>query len=65
MMKEQEATLAHVKARLGESAWLGCDEYGIADIATYPWTKGHQARGVDDASHPNFMRWFKPNFDTQ
>ena len=45
--------------RLGESAWLGCDEYGIADMATYPWTKGHKARGVDDASHPNFMRWFK------
>jgi GSH-dependent disulfide-bond oxidoreductase len=44
--------------RLCESAWLGCDKYGIADMATYPWTRGHQARGVDEASHPNFMRWF-------
>ena len=45
--------------RLGESAWLGCDEYSIADMATYPWTKGHKDRGVDDTSHPNFMRWFE------
>ena len=28
--------------RLAESDWLGCDEYTIADIATYPWTKGHR-----------------------
>jgi GST-like protein len=45
--------------RLAESIWLGCDEYSIADMATYPWTKGHKGRGVDEASHPNFMRWFK------
>jgi GST-like protein len=45
--------------RLAESEWLGCDEYTIADMATYPWTKGHKARGVDKAGYPNFMRWFE------
>jgi GST-like protein len=45
--------------RLRESAWLGCDEYTIADIATYPWCKRHTERGVGEAEHPNFMRWFK------
>lgn len=44
--------------RLRESAWIGCDEYTIADIAIYPWTKGHKDRGIDKAGFPNFMRWF-------
>ena len=44
--------------RLRESTWLGSDEYSIADIATYPWTKGHKDRGITQAEFPNFMRWF-------
>jgi GSH-dependent disulfide-bond oxidoreductase len=45
--------------RLRDSAWLGCDEYSIADMAVYPWTKTHKDRGVDKASFPNFTRWFE------
>ncbi len=45
--------------RLHESAWLGCDEYTIADMAVYPWTKMHKDRGIDEAGHPNFIRWYK------
>jgi GST-like protein len=45
--------------RLGESAWLGCDEYTIADIAAYPWCKRHAERGIGEAAYPCFMRWFK------
>ena len=45
--------------RLRESPWIACDEYTIADIATYPWTKGHKDRGIDKAGFPNFMRWFE------
>ncbi len=44
--------------RLKESAWLGCDEYTIADMATYPWCKGYAEKGVSLATHPHFMRWF-------
>jgi GSH-dependent disulfide-bond oxidoreductase len=44
--------------RLRKSEWLGCDAYSIADMATYPWARGHRQRGVDEASHPGFMRWF-------
>ena len=44
--------------RLRDSAWIGCDEYTIADMAIYPWTKSHADRGVDKAGYPNFMRWF-------
>ncbi len=45
--------------RLRESPWIGCDEYTVADIATYPWTKGHKDRGIDAAGFPNFMRWYQ------
>ena len=45
--------------RLRDNPWLAGDEYTIADIATYPWTKGHKDRGVDKTGFPNFMRWFE------
>ena len=45
--------------RARDSAWMGCDEYSIADMAIYPWTKMHKERGITEASHPNFMRWYK------
>ena len=44
--------------RLAESEWLGGDEYTIADMATYPWTRGHKDRGIDQAGFRHFMRWF-------
>ena len=44
--------------RLGECAWIAGEEYSIADMATYPWCKGHADRGVTKVEHPNFMRWF-------
>jgi GSH-dependent disulfide-bond oxidoreductase len=45
--------------RLCKSAWLGCGEYSIADMATYPWCKGHKERGIENSAFPNFMRWFE------
>jgi len=47
-----------VEKRLLESKYVACDEYTIADMAIYPWTKGHADRGIDKAGYPNFMRWF-------
>ena len=45
--------------RLRDSRWIASDEYTIADIATYPWTKGHRDRGIDLAGFPHFIRWFE------
>ena len=45
--------------RARDSKWMGCDEYTIADMTIYPWTKGHKDRGIDKAGYPNFMRWFE------
>jgi GST-like protein len=44
--------------RLGQSRFLGGDEYSIADIATFPWTRNHDAHGVKFDDHPNLARWF-------
>ncbi len=43
--------------RLGEVPFLA-GEYGIADIATFPWTRSHTRQGVDLADYPNVKRWF-------
>ena len=45
--------------RLGEVKYLGGDEYSIADIATFPWTRNHDAQGVKWEDNPNLARWFK------
>lgn len=45
--------------QLAQHAWIAGDEYTIADMAIYPWTKGHKDRGVDEAGYPNFIRWFR------
>jgi len=44
--------------RLRDNTWIVGDEYTIADIAIYPWTKSHADRGIDKAGYPHFMRWF-------
>ena len=43
--------------RLAEVEFLAGD-YGIADIATFPWTRSHERQGVELAEFPNVKRWF-------
>lgn len=45
--------------QLAKHTWMAGDEYTIADMAIYPWTKGHKDRGIDEAGYPNFIRWFR------
>jgi len=47
-----------LEARLGKCAYLGGSEYSIADIATFPWTRNHDAQGVPFTDKPNLTRWF-------
>ena len=44
--------------RLGETPYLGGDDYSIADIAAWPWTRHPDRQGVDRDALPNFKRWF-------
>ena len=48
-----------MEKRLGHVLYLGGDEYTIADMATYPWARNHDAQGVKWDDHPNLARWFK------
>ena len=47
-----------LEKRLGQAPYLGGEEYSIADIATFPWTRNHDAQGVKWEDHPNLARWF-------
>jgi GSH-dependent disulfide-bond oxidoreductase len=47
-----------LEERLGRAKFLGGEEYTIADIATFPWTRNHDPQGVKWDDHPNLARWF-------
>ena len=47
-----------LNARLGQSKYLGGDEYSIADMATFPWTRAHEQHGAKMNEKPNLKRWF-------
>jgi len=34
-----------------------CDDYSIADIATYPWIAIYNFQGLTLDAHPNLKRW--------
>jgi GSH-dependent disulfide-bond oxidoreductase len=44
--------------RLGEAEFLA-GEYGIADIATFPWLRYWERQGVVLSDYPNVHRWFQ------
>ena len=47
-----------LEQRLDKAPYLGGEEYSIADIATFPWTRNHDAQGVKWEDNPNLKRWF-------
>jgi GSH-dependent disulfide-bond oxidoreductase len=44
--------------RLRESKYLACNEYTIADIATFPWLRSSKNQGVEIEQYPMLKRWF-------
>jgi GSH-dependent disulfide-bond oxidoreductase len=47
-----------LEKRLGQAPYLAGDDYSIADIATFPWTRAHDLHGVKWEDNPNLARWF-------
>ncbi|MCX4165529.1 MULTISPECIES: glutathione binding-like protein [Paraburkholderia] len=46
-----------METQLGKSQYLAGDDYTIADIATFPWTRSWQNQGIDIEQFPNVKRW--------
>ena len=46
-----------IEKRLGESKFVGCDTYSIADMAIMPWLRFPERQGVDIAQYPRLKRW--------
>lgn len=44
--------------RLAASPYLAGDDYTIADMAVWPWTRYPDRQGVERSDFPNFVRWF-------
>ena len=56
--KEANRLYGVLDRRLGESEWIACGEYTIADMAIMPWLRSYKNQGVDIAEYPNVKRWF-------
>ena len=46
-----------MEAQLEKNEYLAGNEYTIADIAAFPWTRSWQNQGIDLDSLPNVKRW--------
>ena len=44
--------------QLATQAYLAGDDYTIADIACFPWTRSWKNQGIDWADYPHVKRWF-------
>ena len=53
---EMERLHGVIDNRLAEAEYLA-GEYSIADMATYPWMRGHERHGIGEADYPNYHRW--------
>jgi GST-like protein len=46
-----------LETRLAQSPYLAGADYTIADIATFPWIRNPDRRGIDLAAYPSIKRW--------
>jgi GST-like protein len=44
--------------RLARSRYIGGAEYGIADMAVFPWLRSWKNQGIDWNDHPHLKGWF-------
>jgi GST-like protein len=44
--------------RLASSRYIGGADYGIADIAIFPWLRSWKNQGIDWNDHPHLKGWF-------
>lgn len=56
--KEVRRLYGVMDRRLTDNAWLGGEDYSIADMACWPWARPSRRQGVDKAEFPHVKRWF-------
>lgn len=49
--------LSVLERHLGQSAWLACGQFTIADIALYGYVSVAEGAGLDMALYPNIVQW--------
>ncbi len=57
--KEARRIYGVLDRRLASSAYLAGPDYGIADIATWPWIARFEWQEIDLAEFPNVRRWYR------
>jgi GST-like protein len=57
--KITERIYKELDERLSQSEFLACDDYTIADIATFPWIARHQWHDIGLKKYKNLTRWYK------
>lgn len=57
-LRETERLYAVMNARLELSEYLAGRDYGVADIATWPWVSRFEWHGIDWTNYPHLKRWF-------
>jgi glutathione S-transferase len=56
-VRESQRLFGVMDAQLAKHGYLAGD-YSIADIACFPWVRGHDWAGVDMSGFANLQRWF-------
>ena len=56
--KEVRRLYGVMDRRLAKNAWLGGQDYSIADMACWPWARPSRRQGVDKADFHHVKRWF-------
>lgn len=55
---EVRRLLGVLNKRLSQSEYLAGPDYSIADMATWPWLRFPERRGIDYADYPAVQRWY-------
>lgn len=56
-VRESQRLFGVMDSQLAENDYLAGD-YSIADMACFPWVRGHDWAGVDMSGFANLQRWF-------
>jgi GSH-dependent disulfide-bond oxidoreductase len=47
-----------MEKRLARTPYLAGEDYTVADVATFPWTRLHDSQGVKWEDNPSLARWY-------